>query len=119
LRRLSETLLPVWRYAGVTRPLGGAARGRHHLQGSGPTATASIISDVDGDRPDVGEPGNDLGRAARRFDPPSSAGSHDFSKARKVQSPDVFARCRLTVHGMPQIRQLRKACGSPAASRQG
>ena len=65
LRRLSETLLPVWRYAAVTEPLGERLAEAITFQGS--------VTDTDGidhfrDRrwrpPDVGEPGNHLGRAA-------------------------------------------------------
>ena len=34
-RRLSETLLPVWRYAGITEPLGDRLHGGDRLQGIG------------------------------------------------------------------------------------
>ena len=53
LQRLSETLLPVWRYAAVTAPLGERLADALSFKGS-----------VSGRSPDVGQSGNDLGRPA-------------------------------------------------------
>ena len=98
LRRLSETLLPVWRYAAVTEPLGARLAEAITFQGS---VTDSDGIDhfriVDGDRLDVGEPGNDLGCAAapfrRRHPAPDR---HDLSKARQGRNLGRVRRRRRT-----------------------
>ena len=65
LRRLSETLLPVWRYAAVTEPLGERLARGHHLPGIGDRQRRHRPFPDRRRRPaDVGEPGDHLGRAA-------------------------------------------------------
>ena len=113
LRRLSETLLPVWRYAARDRAARRAAcRGRSTFQGS--------VTDTDGidhfrDRrwrpADVGEPGNHLGGAAAAFCRRHRAPDpHDLSRSSaQVEIAEIFGGAiGQTVHGMPQIGQLRK-----------
>jgi len=103
--------LPVWRYAGVTEPLGERLAESIAFQGS--------VMDSDGidpfpyrrrRPPDVVEPGDHLGSAAEAF---ASAIQRRirtvFPRLGKVPIADVFGGAvGLTVHGMPQIGQLRK-----------
>ena len=64
LRRLSETLLPVWRYAGVTEPLG-ERLAEHDLSGIGQRHRRHRSFPDRRWRPaDVGQSGNHLGGAA-------------------------------------------------------
>jgi glycine/D-amino acid oxidase-like deaminating enzyme len=111
LRRLSETLLPVWRYAGVTAPLGERLAEVVRFQGS---VTDSDGIDhfriVDGDRLMWASPETTWAARPRRF---GSAIQRRiatvFPKLGKVAISDVFGGAvGLTVHGMPQIGQLRK-----------
>jgi len=111
LRRLSDTLLPVWRYAGVTAPLGDRLAEVINFQGS------VIDSDgidhfriVDGSRlmwasPETtwaGRPRRYAGAIARRI-------RTIFPKLGQVEITDTFGGAiGQTVHGMPQIGQLRK-----------
>src|ERR1700710_1708036 len=111
LRRLSETLLPVWRYAAVTAPLGERLAEAMTFQGS--------VSDTDGidhfrivlgDRLMWSSP--ETTWAAR---PQRLASSIQrriatvFPQLGKVEIADVFSGAIVqTVHGMPQIGQLRK-----------
>ena len=111
LRRLSETLLPVWRYAAVTEPLGERLADAITFQGS---VTDSDGIDhfriVDGDRLMWASPETTWAARPRRF---GSAIQRRiatiFPKLGKVAISDVFGGAvGLTVHGMPQIGQLRK-----------
>src|SRR5882672_10993704 len=111
LRRLSETLLPVWRYAAVTEPLGARLADAITFQGS---VTDSDGIDhfriVDGDRLMWASPETTWDARPRRFGP---AIQHRiatiFPKLGKVGISDVFGGAvGVTVHGMPQIGQLRK-----------
>jgi glycine/D-amino acid oxidase-like deaminating enzyme len=111
LRRLSETLLPVWRYAGLTAPLGERLAEAIAFQGS------VIDSDgidhfriVDGDRlmwasPETtwaARPQRLAGAVARRI-------RTIFPQLGKVEMADMFGGAvGQTVHGMPQIGQLRR-----------
>ena len=113
LRRLSETLLPVWRYAAVTAPLGERLAEAITFQGS-VTDTDGIdhFRIVDGDRLMWASSGNHLGGAAasvlrRRHCAPDP---HDFSPARaRSRYAEVWGGAvGQTVHGMPQIGQLRR-----------
>src|SRR5450432_3510548 len=111
LRRLSETLLPVWRYAAVTAPLGERLADVVTFQGS-VTDTDGIdhFRIVDGDRLMWASPETTWAARPERF-----AGSI----ARRIRT--VFPRLGTTeiaevwggavgqtVHGMPQIGQLRR-----------
>src|SRR6267154_2548488 len=111
LRRLSETLLPVWRYAAVTEPLGARLAEAVTFQGS------VIDSDgidqfriVDGDRLMWANPETTWEARSRRFGPSIQRRiATIFPKLGKVAISDVFGGVvGVTVHGMPQIGQLRK-----------
>jgi FAD dependent oxidoreductase len=110
-RRLSETLLPVWRYAGVTESLGDRLAEIISFQGS---VTDSDGIDhfriVDGDRLMWASPETTWDAQPRRF---GSAVQRRiatvFPQLGKVAIADMFGGAvGLTVHGMPQIGQLRK-----------
>ena len=119
-RRLSETLLPVWRYAAITAPLGERLPRCNRLQGIGDRQRRHRSFPDRRRRPfDVGEPGNHLGCAASAFclrhrapDP------HDFSAARTGRrSP----KCGAARSARPCMACRRSAscaggCGSRAAS---
>ena len=111
MRRLSDTLLPVWRYAGLTAPLGERLAQAMTFQGS---VTDSDGIDhfriVGGDRllwssPETtwpAKPQRFAARIARRI-------ATVFPELGKVEITDVFGGVvGQTVHGMPQIGQLRK-----------
>src|SRR6202140_174567 len=111
LPRLSETLLPVWRYGAVTAPLGGRLAEAMTFQGS--VADSDGIDHfriVDGDRLMWASPETTWDARPRRF---GSAIQRRiatvFPRLGKVAISDVFGGAvGLTVHGMPQIGQLRK-----------
>ena len=112
LRRLSETLLPVWRYAAVTAPLGERLAEAITFQGS---VTDSDGIDhfriVDGDRLMWASPETTWDGAAAAFcRAPLRAGSaRSFPQLGKVEIAEVWGGAvGQTVHGMPQIGQLRK-----------
>jgi glycine/D-amino acid oxidase-like deaminating enzyme len=111
LRRLSETLLPVWRYAAVTAPLGERLAEAISFKGS-VTDTGGIdhFRIVDGDRLMWASPETTWSRRPERFGP---------AIARRIQTvfpqlgrPEIAetwgGAIGQTVHGMPQIGQLRK-----------
>jgi glycine/D-amino acid oxidase-like deaminating enzyme len=111
LRRLSETLLPVWRYAAVTAPLGERLSEIVAFRGS---VTDSDGIDhfrvVQGDRlmwasPETtweARPERFAGAIARRI-------RTIFPQLGRVEISEVFGGVvGLTVHGMPQIGQLRR-----------
>src|ERR1700761_1420330 len=111
LRRLSDTLLPVWRYAGVTEPLGERLNEVIAFKGS-VTDTDGIdhFRIVDGDRLMWASPESTWGMRPRRY-----AGNIArrirtiFPKLGRVTISDVWGGAvGQTVHGMPQIGQLRK-----------
>ena len=112
LRRLSETLLPVWRYAAVTEPLGERLAEVIDVSGLGDRQRRHRSFPDRRWRPaDVGESGNHLGRAAAplRRGHCSAASRTIFPQLGKVAIADVFGGAvGQTVHGMPQIGQLRK-----------
>lgn len=111
LRRFSETLLPVWRYAGVTAPLGKQLAEVMTFKGS------VIDSDgidhfriVDGDRLMWASPETTWAARPERF-----AGAIQrriariFPQLRKVEVSDLWGGAvGQTVHGMPQIGHLPK-----------
>jgi glycine/D-amino acid oxidase-like deaminating enzyme len=110
-RRLSETLLPVWRYAGVTVPLGSRLEEAIAFKGS--------VSDSDGiDHFRIVE-GNRLMWASPEttwaMRPQLFAGAIQrrirtiFPKLGTVEIAEMWGGAvGQTVHGMPQIGQLRK-----------
>jgi glycine/D-amino acid oxidase-like deaminating enzyme len=110
-QRLSDTLLPVWRYAGVTVPLGGRLADTIAFRGSiSDTDGIDHFRIVDGDRlmwasPETTwplRPQHLAGAIARRI-------RTIFPRLGDVEIAEVFSGAvGQTVHGMPQIGQLRK-----------
>lgn len=111
LRRLSETLLPVWRYAAVTAPLGERLADAITFRGS-VTDTDGVdhFRIVEGDRlmwasPETtwaARPERFAGAIARRI-------RTIFPQLGKPEISEVWGGViGRTVHGMPQIGQLRK-----------
>jgi glycine/D-amino acid oxidase-like deaminating enzyme len=109
--RLSETLLPVWRYAAVTAPLGERLADVMTYQGS---VTDSDGIDhfriVEGDRLIWSSPETTWEARPQRF-----AGAIQrrigtiFPQLGKVEIAEVWGGAvGQTVHGMPQIGQLRR-----------
>jgi glycine/D-amino acid oxidase-like deaminating enzyme len=111
LRRLSETLLPVWRYGGVTVPLGARLAEAMAFKGSvSDTDGIDHFRIIDGDRlmwssPETTwamRPGRFAGAIARRV-------RAIFPKLGMVEIAELFGGAvGQTVHGMPQIGQLRR-----------
>src|SRR5262245_45375461 len=111
LKRLSETLLPVWRYAAVTEPLG--ERLGEVIAFKGSVADSDGIDHfriVDGDRLMWANPETTWDARPRRFGPAIQRRiATIFPKLGKVPISDIFGGAvGVTVHGMPQIGQLRK-----------
>ena len=111
LRRLSETLLPVWRYAAVTAPLGERLAETMTFRGS---VTDSDGIDhfriVDGDRLMWSSPETTWAARPERFAPAIARriGSI-FPRLGPVEISKVWGGAiGQTVHGMPQIGQLRR-----------
>src|SRR5438270_7006156 len=110
-RRLSETLLPVWRYAGVTAPLGERLAEVMSFKGSvSDTHGIDHFRIIEGDRLMWASP--ETTWAAR---PERLAGAIQrrigtiFPKLGRVEIAEVWGGATgQTVHGMPQIGQLRK-----------
>jgi len=111
LRRLSETLLPVWRYAAVTEPLGERLAETIAFKGSVMDCDGiDHFRIVDGDRLMWSSPETTWRARPTRF---ASAIQRRirtvFPQLGKVPIADVFGGAvGVTVHGMPQIGQLRK-----------
>ncbi|WP_408056455.1 NAD(P)/FAD-dependent oxidoreductase [Tardiphaga alba] len=110
-QRLSDTLLPVWRYAGITEPLGERLAEAVTFQGS-VTDTDGIdhFRIVEGDRlmwssPETtwaAKPERFAGAIARRM-------RQVFPQLGKVAITETFGGpMGQTVHGMPQIGQMRQ-----------
>jgi glycine/D-amino acid oxidase-like deaminating enzyme len=110
-QRLSDTLLPVWRYAGVSVPLGGRLAAAIAFRGSvSDTDGVDHFRIVDGDRLMWASPETTWPMRPQRF-----AGSIArrirtiFPRLGDVEIAEVFSGAvGQTVHGMPQIGQLRK-----------
>jgi glycine/D-amino acid oxidase-like deaminating enzyme len=110
-RRLSETLLPVWRYAGITEPLGDRLSDAIAFKGSVmDTDGVDQFRIVDGGRlmwasPETTWDARPRGQAAgiaRRI-------RTIFPQLGRVQIEDVWGGViGQTVHGMPQVGQLRR-----------
>jgi glycine/D-amino acid oxidase-like deaminating enzyme len=111
LRRLSETLLPVWRYAAVTAPLGERLAETITFQGS---VTDSDGIDhfrvVDGDRLMWASPETTWAARPQRFAPAIARRIRTiFPQLGRVEIAEAWGGATgETVHGMPQIGQLRK-----------
>ena len=111
LRRLSETLLPVWRYAAVTEPLGERLAEVISFQGS---VTDSDGIDhfriVDGDRLMWASPETTWAARPQRFAGAIARRIRTvFPRLGKVAIAEVWGGATgQTVHGMPQIGQLRR-----------
>src|SRR5205807_2847834 len=111
LKRLSETLLPVWRYAGVSAPLGERVNEIIAFKGSVmDTDGIDHFRIVDGDRLMWESPETTWAARPQRF-----AGSVRrrirtiFPQLGNFEITDTFGGATgQTVHGMPQIGQLRK-----------
>jgi glycine/D-amino acid oxidase-like deaminating enzyme len=111
LRRLSETLLPIWRYAAVTEPLGERLAESIAFQGSVMDSDGiDHFRIVDGDRLMWSSPETTWhARPARFASAIQRRISTVFPRLGKVPIADVFGGAvGVTVHGMPQIGQLRK-----------
>ena len=110
-RRLSETLLPVWRYAAVTMPLGERLAEAIAFKGSViDTDGIDQFRIVDGERLMWASPETTWNARPERF---ASAISRRigtiFPRLGRVEIADVWSGVvGQTVHGMPQIGQLRK-----------
>jgi glycine/D-amino acid oxidase-like deaminating enzyme len=110
-RRLSETLLPVWRYAAITEPLGERLGEAIAFKGSVvDTDGVDQFRIVDGDRLMWASPETTWDARPQRF---ASSIAHRirkiFPQLERVQISDVWGGAiGQTVHGMPQIGQLRK-----------
>jgi glycine/D-amino acid oxidase-like deaminating enzyme len=110
-RRLSETLLPVWRYAAITEPLGERLGEAIAFKGS-VTDTDGVdqFRVVDGDRLMWASPETTWDARPQRFAPAIARRIRTiFPQLGRVQISDVWGGAiGQTVHGMPQIGQLRK-----------
>src|SRR6267378_1970723 len=111
LRRLSETLLPVWRYAAVTEPLGTRLADAITFQGSvADTDGIDHFRIVEGDRLMWSSPETTWAARPQRFACRIQRRiATIFPALGKVEIADVFGGAiGQTVHGMPQVGQLRK-----------
>jgi glycine/D-amino acid oxidase-like deaminating enzyme len=111
LRRLSDTLLPVWRYAAITAPLGDRLAEAIAFEGS-VTDTDAIdhFRIVDGDRLMWASPETTWSVNPKRFAGALARRIRTiFPKLGEVAIAESFGGAvGETVHGMPQIGQLRK-----------
>ena len=111
LRRLSETLLPVWRYAAVTAPLGERLTEAITFKGS-VTDTDGIdhFRIVDGDRLMWAGPETTWAARPERFAPAIARRIQTiFPQLGKPEIAEVWGGAAgHTVHGMPQVGQLRR-----------
>ena len=110
-RRLSQTLLPVWRYAGITEPLGERVSEAIRLPGSvSDTDGVDHFRIVDGDRLLWASPETTWDARPQRFAAAIARRIRNiFPRLGNVQIAEVWGGAiGQTVHGMPQIGQLRK-----------
>jgi glycine/D-amino acid oxidase-like deaminating enzyme len=111
LKRLSDTLVPVWRYAAVTEPLG--ERLAEALTVHGSVSDSDGIDHfrvVDGDRLMWASPETTWNAKPPRLSPAIQRRIGTvFPQLGKVAIDHVFGGAvGVTVHGMPQIGELRK-----------
>lgn len=109
--RLARTLLPVWRYAAVTEPLGEKLAGAIDFRGA--VSESSGIDHyriIDGDRLMWAGPVTTWNGSPRRFAATIERRIRAvFPQLGKVKVVDVVSGATgETVHGMPQIGQLRR-----------
>src|SRR5882672_31865 len=110
MRRLSETLLPVSRYAGVTAPLGERLADVMTFQGSvSDTAGIDHFRIVDGDRLMWASPETTWAARPERFAGAISRRIRTiFPQLGNVEIVETWGGAvGQTVHGMPQIGRLR------------
>jgi glycine/D-amino acid oxidase-like deaminating enzyme len=110
-KRLSETLLPMWRYAGITAPLGDRLKEVVAFQGS--VADSDGIDHfriVQGDRLMWASPETTWAMRPQRFAGAIARRIRTvFPALDRVEITETFGGAMgLTVHGMPQIGQLRR-----------
>src|SRR5450631_651730 len=111
LRRLSDTLLPVWRYAAVTAPLGERLADIIKFKGSvGDADRVDQFRVVDGDRLMWASPETTWEMRPQHFSAAIQRRIRTvFPKLGRVEIAETFGGViGQTVHGMPQIGQLRK-----------
>src|SRR5437660_2753449 len=111
LKRLSETLLPVWRYAAVSEPLGERIGEVIAFRGSVMDSDGiDHFRIVDGDRLIWASPETTWDARPKRFASAIQRRINTvFPRLGKVAISDVFGGAvGTTVHGMPQVGQLRK-----------
>jgi glycine/D-amino acid oxidase-like deaminating enzyme len=111
LRRLSDTLLPVWRYAGVSVPLGGRLSEVIGFRGSvSDTDGVDHFRIVDGDRLMWASPETTWSMRPQRFAGAISRRIRTiFPRLDRVDMAELWSGAvGQTVHGMPQVGQLRK-----------
>jgi glycine/D-amino acid oxidase-like deaminating enzyme len=110
-RRLSETLLPVWRYAGITEPLGDRLAEAIAFRGSViDTDGVDQFRIVEGGRLMWASPETTWDARPQRFATGIARRIRTiFPQLGRVQIEDVWGGATgQTVHGMPQVGQLRK-----------
>src|SRR3981081_3689545 len=122
-RRLSETLLPVWRYAAMTAPLGEQLADVVKFKGS-VTDTDGVdqFRIVDGDRLMWASPETTWAAPPQRFAGGIQRGIRTiFPQLGTTEIAEVWGGAvGQTVHGMPQIGQLRRGLwGTTGLGRQG
>jgi glycine/D-amino acid oxidase-like deaminating enzyme len=111
LRRLSDTLLPVWRYAGVSVPLGGRLAEAVGFRGSvSDTDGIDHFRIVDGDRLMWASPETTWPMRPQHFAGAISRRIRTiFPRLDRVEMAEMWSGAvGQTVHGMPQVGQLRK-----------
>jgi len=111
LRRLSETLLPVWRYAALTAPLGDKLAETIAFQGSVTDGDGiDHFRVVEGDRLMWASPETTWAASPARFAPAIARRIRTiFPQLGRVEIAEAWSGAiGQTVHGMPQIGQLRK-----------
>src|SRR6202790_4088001 len=111
LPRLAETLLPVWRYAAVTAPLGARLAETMTFQGSVSDSDGiDHFRIVEGDRLMWASPETTWAARPERFAPAIARRIRTiFPGLGRVEIAESWGGAvGLTVHGMPQIGQLRR-----------
>jgi glycine/D-amino acid oxidase-like deaminating enzyme len=111
MRRLSDTLLPVWRYAAVTAPLGDRLADIVAFKGSvSDTDGIDHFRIVDGDRLMWASPETTWSARPQRFAGAIARRIRTiFPQLGRVEISETFGGAvGQTVHGMPQVGQLRK-----------